>query len=961
MINNTGPIPYTVENSLVLHKILDSLEEGFLIPQVRVTWPKLEERFASNLDKLLISLRAYYDSANPVIPKERLFDILCEKDAAKILKNIRIKSMMLAWRSSFVDTPDWWDECPSYVIYDIGDIFYYKYCFFWEEECCDYDYQLQPVITDPDVVKDFIESTEAIMDELDFDFDFEPSEILYQPRSSKVIDSKMESVYDFQTRFEKRVEFRFGPRQPGKRCVIPVHPGGVRDTIINQIPDLNTILAIDKIVSKCLRNFHGTVVPNVDRFTRELNEFYSNYDFFYCRDIEKEGITKPRYLLKIMLKALEKRTPYLKEVCTSDFFDGDWCQIDDNVIHSERGHGLGMGNSLTTLMQIIIYRMTFNRYMADHECKDNSVDFYTLNDDCVFGLNLTEEESFEFSQVDHEILEDLGLIRKKTKSFLVRKGFVFLEIYNPPGFNRKDSIMRRTMLLPYSAVNIVHAKDLMSLMGSNPYIDIILQKWGYEFYPDEIHQPRHFGGWFSKNFYGIDISLDYVIEEFNSKMSRAAQAVLESDRKFKRKLVKTCDPFNLLSYPNIDEYIRHKLPIAGSAFFSSFERLKIRSDFNIIYKNLAEKRQRIFLTRKYVDLKTYLTELKNSSDRDIFMSSFPSRWIKKFDIDRFVDGVFTDPYRYNYPISSGIRKLKGIDIKGYPSSYWPLTHSDSSFTCTVLRSEIAELNLDYHAFEYTDEDVVLPNKEADFQEFISSWRNPVAVGKYCQLKYNRLMIPDKVPEVLKYKKGFFSRDLTRIEFLLLQGEKYSVIQDYLNSNKDLESFLEELEEERKSRVFSTPPVSRDEDDDENDDDSDPDDFDPTNLIERFGSAVNVRPLRQQVILDLPEGWDLSSFELNENIIYVCENRELFTPETLEYLNYQYDHCVDVWDSYFRFMKYADPYSMGVQFLRDQLKILDRCKIIKEYIFDQMIKNESKDKTEDEGSEEAEFQGDFDMF
>jgi hypothetical protein len=953
MINNIGPIQWTVERGLLLNKILRSCEGNFLIPQVRITWPNLDERFASNLEKLLISLYAYYDSNNPVISQDTLIDILSDKDAAETLKHIRVKSMMKAWGSEFIETPDWWDKTLSYVISDIGDIFYYKYCFFWEEENNDYEYQQQPLHVNEDIVKLFKKNLEFVLDELDFNIDFETSEVLYQPRSSKVCKPDMKSESDYQIRYSKAPTFRYGPRKPGKRCIIPVHPGGVRDTIINQIEDLNSILGIEKILSRAMKKHPCTIINNNERMSKALDEFQSKYTYFYCRDIEKEGITKPRYLLKIMLTALSKRCPKFSEVCTPDFFDGDWCQIDDKVIHSDRGHGLGMANSLTTLMQIVIYRMVLQVYLRDHYESEDFCDFFTLNDDCVYGLNLPEDEVFEFSQLDHEILEELGLIRKKTKSFIAKNGFVFLEIYYPWCFNRKDSIVKRTMLLPYSAVNIVHAKDLMSLMTSNPYLDKILNKWGYEFYPDEVNQPRHFGGWFSKNFYGVDISLDIDIDEFTGQMSRAAQAVLESDKSVKRKIVKYSDPFHLLPYQDIDSYIFNKLPIAGSALFSHFERLRIRTDFNLIYDRLYQKRQRIYNKAKYVDFKTYLSELIEHSDKDIFISKFPHRWVRDFDID-IMEGVFSDPYRYSSPISAAIRKLKGVQVKGIPSSYWPITSSDSSFSCSVLRSEIAEMNLDYYAFDYTDEDVVLPNKEEDFQEFLLSWKNPVAVGKYCQIRFNRLMIPDKKPSIMKYKEGFFKRPLTRIEYLLLQGLPYHEIESYLDSSLTLEEFLDEYKDRN-------TPIERNITSSESEDSDPPVKVEPEIQVEEgivydlpiLGRVV-AKPLIRLAMEALPEGWTLESLTLNENLYYILENQEFFDPDVLKYVDKITNNAVLVYNRFILCVKSYSDLMDKDYFERRKEEILSENQLVKELV---LLRKEESANID---SDEVDFAGDFDL-
>jgi hypothetical protein len=72
------------------------------------------------------------------------------------------------------------------------------------------------------------------------------------------------------------------------------------------------------------------------------------FKFSYCRDLTKEGLTKPRNLLKIMLECIKKR--FEDFPVQPDFFDTYCVLVDGGNVYPPRGHGLGMANELTTLM-----------------------------------------------------------------------------------------------------------------------------------------------------------------------------------------------------------------------------------------------------------------------------------------------------------------------------------------------------------------------------------------------------------------------------------------------------------------------------------------------------------------------------------------------------------------------------------------------------------------------------------
>jgi hypothetical protein len=128
------------------------------------------------------------------------------------------------------------------------------------------------------------------------------------------------------------------------------------------------------------------------------------------RDIRKEGLTKPRILLKIMLEELKFRYPDLKAFECPEFWDS---YIVDGVT-PPRGHGLGMANALTTLMQIAIAQQAIEH--SDQAINPTECDFAFYNDD--FIASFDSEEAMEiFLANEQDVFLGLGLIMNKEKSF----------------------------------------------------------------------------------------------------------------------------------------------------------------------------------------------------------------------------------------------------------------------------------------------------------------------------------------------------------------------------------------------------------------------------------------------------------------------------------------------------------------------------------------------------------------
>jgi hypothetical protein len=228
----------------------------------------------------------------------------------------------------------------------------------------------------------------------------------------------------------------------------------------------------------------------------------------YCRDFKKEGLTRPREIVRTMLEALKWR--FSKRTSAFDhpgFFDNwDLIDLDGSKVYPERGTGLGMCNALVTLMQIILEKMTTNRWGGELLAS------LYLNDDAVLIFQ-DQSDAQEYATIDRENCRLLDLSFKEKASFISYGSAVFCEQYHShwmKGINKKYSFQVNEALLPLCAANASHAKSLCSSMNIENLDDSIreipLIYWGWVCYRNEWNRPTSLGGWWKTTISGVDMS-----------------------------------------------------------------------------------------------------------------------------------------------------------------------------------------------------------------------------------------------------------------------------------------------------------------------------------------------------------------------------------------------------------------------------------------------------------------------
>lgn len=232
----------------------------------------------------------------------------------------------------------------------------------------------------------------------------------------------------------------------------------------------------------------------------------------YCRDFKKEGLTKPRIILRIMLEELHRRFPSAKVFDQPGFFD-HW-NVYEKTASGEftykceppRGHGLGMANALTTLMQLGIEDL--NVAGSGVEVSDSL--YY--NDDAVafFKRKIDAEQ---YARADKLICAGLGLKYKAKASFLGVSFCVLCEQYASniaKSANDKRIYHLQEFANLFCGINVAHARSIamsMNLHGIPVKLQrSLLEYWGWVLFRNEHQMPRNLGGWFREIISGCDIS-----------------------------------------------------------------------------------------------------------------------------------------------------------------------------------------------------------------------------------------------------------------------------------------------------------------------------------------------------------------------------------------------------------------------------------------------------------------------
>jgi hypothetical protein len=253
--------------------------------------------------------------------------------------------------------------------------------------------------------------------------------------------------------------------------------------------------SLEKMLKKSLK-------PNIPSEGVEYRKCDEEASSAYCRDFEKEGLTKPFYMINVMMEELLLHNPQNEAFFFEDFFSTWSVLYDKKELEAERGHGLGMGNELTTLMQFIIEDMLIKRTSAP------KFSVYTNDDACL--VFHTWDQARKFYNKDRSICQGLGLAFKEKASFLCRGACVFCEVYasfKHPKINDKRIWDVMSFHRLFSVSNYFEARSYY--LGGGYYnivqadINRLLHYWGVAFFQGEHLGNEFCGGWHPQRVDGL--------------------------------------------------------------------------------------------------------------------------------------------------------------------------------------------------------------------------------------------------------------------------------------------------------------------------------------------------------------------------------------------------------------------------------------------------------------------------
>jgi hypothetical protein len=392
----------------------------------------------------------------------------------------------------------------------------------WEEETNDLDLCLEKTYSNEDVLDEFSYTLDSLLREVKEQVENivlpSDAEILFdRSTTTSYISEEERRLPHWEASFLKPM---FNDREiRSTRCVVPVYPGGVRDTIIADISANNSIRWLERSLRHILQYVpESAVTLHSSTFRKRLDDVVHTKGFHVLRDIKKCGITyNVRDIFPVVRECLEK-----------NFYDVRWrtLHIINNLfikecetqVQAQRGYGLGMANHIVTLCNIVIHRMCRNALRlrgtpihgkAILGNDDADVVFYSKN------RSLSKIVASEYLELEHEIHGALGNLTNFKKSVIKPYG-LFYETYDKTGWKDKESLVCNAIACAYLAPNIRTAKhyvfsqsDRFTSVWSRRRLRALAAYWGGEFFDFRTELQIHFeaGGWLNTTSLGLKTTL----------------------------------------------------------------------------------------------------------------------------------------------------------------------------------------------------------------------------------------------------------------------------------------------------------------------------------------------------------------------------------------------------------------------------------------------------------------------
>jgi hypothetical protein len=384
----------------------------------------------------------------------------------------------------------------------------------WESHCDDLKLTLDKTYADADVLTEYEQIIDSIISKVfeDNDITLPEDEEILEERSTTTsyIASEDRTLPHWEALFVDR-SFNAWELQ-AKRCVVPVCPGGFRDTVIADISANNSIRWIERSMRHILQYVpESAVCLYSTTFAKRLEDVVEHKGWHVLRDLKKCGLT---YNVKDLFPPIERsliRYSKDRRFGRLSIFQ-DMSFMDDGVLYkANRGYFLGMANHVVTLANIAIHYMARTSIPRSIAYRGRAI---FGNDDCDVVFN-NKNAAEHYLELEHEIHAQLGNLTNYKKSVIKPFG-LFYEQYSRRGWKDKESLVCNALACAYLAPDIRTAKLYISSQSerfhstwSRTQLWDLIQWWGGEFFPPstEFRINSEVGGWLNTAVSGLKTSL----------------------------------------------------------------------------------------------------------------------------------------------------------------------------------------------------------------------------------------------------------------------------------------------------------------------------------------------------------------------------------------------------------------------------------------------------------------------
>jgi hypothetical protein len=615
----------------------------------------------------------------------------------------------------------------------------------------------------------------------------------------------------------------------GRRCLIQVGPGNLRDGVLLTIQQSNSVRIIEKQVWEIVKQVPGSAMTNSNsKLKASLKRFFDDSFYYLSRDFKKEGWTKPLELLNLLLDVLEQKFPSFPAWKHRGIFSDHISVYDKENKHlyeTKRGHGIGFANALTTLHSLTVYILTMQR--VDYSVFNQDVNHaLAWNDDFVARFP-SEEAAIEYYNTEGEVFSDLSLIRKDEACFYGMGFFHFLENYYARGrFNNKK--VYKTFLV-YQAMlchNIVLAKAYVcsiSSMIEKPILDRVLpeviRSFGYEFFPEEINLSYQLGGWRSAVILGIDTSIFQV-----DLMDPKIQASYYANRVKVKMPVKTnkkeynkhyISPFEI-KYPEYviqaDDFIKDNFHLGKTVHQMNSVMTKFTRT-NTVTKNyftrLAIKRREEYL-KYYIDAKPPEDFIKDYVSNTILDVYPPEEFRTLIPVTGLNGRLDHRIYRSEDPIHEYFSSIRGEEFKSKYPLYLQLREIVGNQSQLRFIDEL-EIALDAFSIAENREELYscdlyeAVEKEINLNDYYISPANVCKIA-FAESLYSIPVLCFNIErEILKEKAKIFGRMLSPKEeesLSIMKVINRTTIISLFKINENISLALDEIKMEQEDNNFA---------------------------------------------------------------------------------------------------------------------------------------------------------------